>query len=637
MCGFVGVCSFSEDTRQWLAQLERANSLLSHRGPDDASYFESLKCSFGFRRLKIIDLSDKGRQPFSDARGVHTLVFNGEIYNYLELREELVAKGHHFETASDTEVLLKGLIEWGEDCLNKLNGMFAFCWWDSEKSQLMLARDRFGEKPLFYRRTKNGLIFASEIKGLFPLMETPAEPNQDAIYSYLEHGDLDIAPHTFFENIYSVLPAHRIVANKSGFTEAAYWKLRAYSTHHQRPSEQFRELFLSSLKLRTRSDVPVGTCLSGGLDSSAIVCGLSHLEDNKIISSTSRKTFSACYQQYDERPQIRAVVKQSKSQCFMTTPVPRGVTDLAALIGFHDEPFHSFAAFASYSVMKLASENGVKVVLNGQGADESLAGYGAYVTPYLIDTFFSRGPLQAYRAARGARAVSRSTVRSLLWDSAKLSVRSYLGPKLRDLGITGKPSQSKCYQLTQESFASTATRLQPLNLQRVNSHLKQQLQASLFIAKLPIYLRVEDRNSMANSIESRLPFLDHRLVEFVFTVPPWQFMNDGKNKRLLRDGMADILPSKVLDRKDKFGFPIPQSDWLFSLFRDEVEELLANLSTEMRSILQSDALLPLYREHIAHLHGKRDKGGPSQFWFRVISLELWFRHVELLKSYCYAT
>ena len=306
MCGFVGVCSFDADTRGWSDQLRIANGLIAHRGPDDEAFFLSKPLSMAFRRLKIIDLTDHGRQPFTDATQRYTLVFNGEIYNYVELREELRALGYHFTTKSDTEVLLNGLIEWGSECFDRLNGMFAFGWWDAMEQQLLLARDRFGEKPLFYAHSEGRIVFASEIKALFPLLRSAPEPNLDAIYSYLEWGESDIAPSTFFSGVYSLPQASRLVFSKEGIRESSYWILSEKNTHFADVGEQFRELFLDSLRLRSRSDVPLGTCLSGGLDSSAIVCGLSHLEDRKLIEPTSRKTFSACYQRYDESPQIRA-------------------------------------------------------------------------------------------------------------------------------------------------------------------------------------------------------------------------------------------------------------------------------------------------------------------------------------------
>jgi len=634
MCGFVGICSFQEDSRAWSGPLRIANRLLAHRGPDDEGFFDSPDISLGFRRLKIIDLSDKGRQPFSDKTKRHTLVFNGEIYNYVELREELRSKGYRFQTESDTEVLLNGLIEWGDACLERLNGMFAFGWWDAVEKRLVLARDRFGEKPLFYMRTKDGILFASEIKALFPLMKCPAEPNLDAIYSYLEYGDLDIAPHTFFSGVYSLRQANRLIVTENQFAESPYWELSEHCDAISNPGEKFRELFLDSLRLRSRSDVPIGTCLSGGLDSSSIVCGLSHLEDQGSILPTSRKTFSACYAQYDERPQIRAVVKQSRSQSFLTTPCPKSLSELGDLVAFHDEPFHSFATFASYSVMKLAKENGVTVVLNGQGADESLAGYGTYVVPYLVDTFFGKGILPAYRAARGSGELSRSSFSSILLQAAQYSLRSWLSPTLRSFGLRGRSQPGKCFELLDGEFASTSNRLEQSTPENIKGHLKKHLFRSLFTAKLPLYLRVEDRNSMANSMESRLPFLDHRLVEFLFRVPPWEFIAEGKNKRMLRDGMSSLLPSEVTDRKDKFGFPIPQSDWLFENLKEDVEELLENLSPEFERILQSKELLPLYKKHGINRKLNKDKGAPSQFWFRVVCLEHWFRHVKYLSEYC---
>ena len=324
--------------------------------------------------------------------GRYWIVFNGEIYNYRELRSELAGHGITFRTQSDTEVLLKSYIHWGEACLSRFNGMFAFLIWDQQEQTLFGARDRFGEKPFYYAETSEGIYFASEIKAMFPLLGEVPDANLAVIRNYIQSRQADASTETFYEGIRSIPPAHKLDVRKGSMTIRRYWQLEAFETSCTDPVERIRELFLDSVRLRMQADVPVGTCLSGGIDSGAIACCIPRVLRSETNGS-SRKTFTAAYPEFDESDLVEEINRKTGSLGHSIIPTPDSLDDLSTLLRFHDEPFHSFTVFASFQVMKLARENGVTVLLNGQGADELLAGYGKYIKAYLRDLVRQRSRL----------------------------------------------------------------------------------------------------------------------------------------------------------------------------------------------------------------------------------------------------
>jgi len=623
VCGFVGVYSNHEDGGVAERDLRAATLLLEHRGPDDEAYYGGAGFAAGFRRLKILDLSDRGRQPMADETGRYHIVFNGEIYNYREVRETLYQEGWTFRSATDTEVLLKAYIHWGSDCLGRLNGMFAFLIWDQQERRLFGARDRFGEKPLYYVQVPDGFWFASEIKALVRLLGRTRDFRPGVVRNYLQNGVADLSTDTFYKGIDAVPAAHWLSVAEGKLRIGPYWRLEASERFRGDPIAAFRDLFLDSLRLRTRSDVPVGTCLSGGLDSGAIVCGLPLVTD-EASSQVTHKTFTANYREYDEELYVELVNRRSGSTGYAITPEPSSLATLEEMLWFHDEPFHSFGPWAGYEVMRLARSQGVVVLLNGQGADEVLGGYPSSLRYYLAE-LLQRGRVgRAMVAARGARSLVQVGAARTLAASIALVLRQCVSRSF-PLGRFRQGQQRRRSRrdaidhcMLRGDFLDAAEEDPAADVSSpITGLLKRDLHLSQIGAHLPLYLRVEDRNSMAHSIESRLPFLDHRLAELVFSMDPELFMNHGKNKYILRSAMRGILPDEVLDRRAKFGFPVPQARWIYHNLREPIRDLL-----RVRNL--GDGIF-----YDARLRARFDADAASQnaetavFWFRVVSFLLW--------------
>src|SRR2546427_815220 len=412
MCGIAGLYNTSGRPVD-LHVLEAMTQVQAHRGPDGEGYAlmtigrqekpfsvrgqlqDSLASGahpyavgFGHRRLAIVDLTLGGHQPMATPDERCWVTYNGEIYNYLELRDELRAHGHRFRSGSDTEVLLAAYRQWGEDCVRRFNGMFAFALWDGDRRRLFCARDRLGEKPFYYHWNGEQFAFASEIKGLLAAGVRPS-PNHRAMYDYLEGGALDYGDATFFENVRQLPPAHCLILDGQRLALARYWDVppggEGPSRSPRETAAQFRDLLRDAVRLRLRSDVPIGTCLSGGLDSSSIVCVANelmfgdHPEVSRELVGERQKTFSACFDDpaYDERRFIRPVLDRTGAESYYAFPDPKEfAATLLQLIWQQDEPFGSTSVFAQWNVMRLASRTGVKVALDGQGADELLTGNG---------------------------------------------------------------------------------------------------------------------------------------------------------------------------------------------------------------------------------------------------------------------
>ena len=622
MCGFVSAVSFEGQPRQ--ETLRFATTQLAHRGPDDEAFYFSQAFSAGFRRLKILDLSERGRQPMTDPSGRFCIVFNGEIYNYLELRNELKQHGLRFRTDTDTEVLLTAYLQWKEGCLSRLNGMFAFLIWDSEKQELFGARDRFGEKPLFVAQTPRGIFFASEIKALFPLLGHVPDYRPGVVQQYLTQGVCDVGRETFYQGIDSLPAAHILVVKNGSLHISRYWELVEREPFRGDAIGAFRELWLDSLRLRLRSDVPVGSCLSGGLDSGAIVCGLPHVLGVESTNVT-RKTFTAAYTEYDESKEVTLVNAQSGSTGYSIVPRPDGLESLSRLLWFHDEPFQSYSVFAGHEVMRLAKQEGVTVLLNGQGADELLAGYGDFLTPYVAQLLREGRLPSAIDGLSGAGVRRNQGVTSCLAESLRLvASRGAIGHWYRAARSRWKTDSSPSRQWNLRPEFIEAAKNDPLERRPsgTSNLLKSEIIQETSCAPLPLFLRVEDRNSMANSIESRLPFLDHRLAELVFSFPTRVFMQGGENKHLLREAMRGILPEAVRTRKDKFGFPVPQAPWVFDGLAGVLDDAPSARAFAERGIFDVAAL----RRRLDRERGSGDRTSWSfLFFFRVLCLESWLR------------
>lgn len=553
MCGIAGIIYEGRPCEAVTSAVRRMIKLQHHRGPDGEGFYETVGASLGHCRLAIIDLSDTGHQPMADSEGRCWITFNGEIYNYLELAEELRGLGYRFKGKSDTEVLLAAYQQWGEACVQRLRGMFAFAIWDKNKHRIFAARDRLGIKPFHYCTVgRRRFAFASELKALLDLLPE-RRVNIQLARDFLAWNLLDHeAAETMLIGIKRLPPAHALTWRPGEeIILWRYWSLNISEELETSPAQRsklvaaFRRHFEESVSLHLRSDVPVGTCLSGGLDSSSIVCVVSaELRRRGAWREDWQHTFSACFKEprLDERPYIRAVTVATGCRSHFVFPSGERLRqELNTWLWHQEEPVGNFGPYAHYCVARLASEQGIKVLLDGQGADEQLAGYRKFILVYLW---------QLLRAQRRARAIREAMAFFCSLEILRTS-RFFEGRRYLLNSVPG------------------ATLLWPDNsqLQRpgdlgLRESLGRRLEADLTRFSLPVLLRYEDRNTMAFGIESRVPFVDHPFVEWLATVPADLRLSGGWTKRILRDALADILPECVRIRKSKLNFSTPESEWL---------------------------------------------------------------------------
>lgn len=565
MCGIAGILSFEGSVQQGL--LKKMADAIKHRGPDGEGFWTNQKGNIGFahRRLSIIDLTKTGDQPMHYADGRYTIIFNGEIYNYLELKEFLLQKNYTFHSTSDTEVLLALYDLKKEKALDDLDGMFAFAIWDEKEKILFCARDRFGEKPFYYHRGKNFFAFASEIKALFQL-DIPRTVNMKHVYDYLLYGtseNMHEPDTTFFENINQLEPSHYLTVDQKGNSKKKrYWDIdfeNALPVEEKQAEEKFRELFTTSVERRLRSDVPVGSSLSGGLDSSSIVMMIDKIKHHR----QQQKTFSARFPGFvrDETPYMNLVIQNSNVEPHFVIPSPESILNNLQKITYHHEwPVGSMSVTSQYEVMKLTKDNHIKVLLDGQGADEVLAGYTMYWPYYLMQLF--RQDRKKYRAVKQGLEKLHGQKMALppLLHFYLQSYSQKLYKRLLDIRRKMKRPDSPFFNGIEPELVKRYRKEQ--NPIYKPSHLKELLCHATMRYGLNELLRYADRNSMAHSVEVRLPFLSHQLVEFVFSLPDDFLIHNGWTKYILRKSMSDILPSEITWRKDKVGYEPPQQDWL---------------------------------------------------------------------------
>ncbi len=607
MCGIAGIIGGENlgDTRL----LKLMTGALSHRGPDGDGHWISPEglVGLGHRRLAVIDLSDGGRQPMRYADGRFTITYNGEIYNYIELRDELKARGYSFSTECDTEVLLALFAEEREDCLQFLDGMFAFAIWDREEHQLFCARDRFGEKPFYYSMQGDRLFFASEMKALWAA-GLPREAKGAAIFNYLAHGDTfdpTDATATFYEGIYKLPAAHYFIArpNETDPKPIRYWDIDQANIDtaigEKETIERFRELLLQSVRRRLRSDVKVGSSLSGGLDSSVIVSAVAQLSRNENFSQS---TFSARFPGFarDEGRFMQTMIDSVPNvhPLFVFPTSSDLADDLDQLIYHQEEPFGSSSIYAQFAVMRLAKENGTTVMLDGQGADELLAGYHYYFSDYFREirrgdkSMYASEKSAFYDLYRGQAVSSGPGIRSAFVDR--------LPPQLENNLRVAKDRVKHALSplMSREFYAEFQGRSHRVNICKPKT-LGESLARSTTGGALEELLRYADRNSMAHSREVRLPFLSHELAEFVFSLPAQFKIRGGVTKYVMRRAFSEDLPREIINRHDKIGYETPQQRWL-----------------EDPSIVErmDDAVSGLKRRGIVHDSFNYHSHGPVKSW-----------------------
>jgi asparagine synthase (glutamine-hydrolysing) len=622
VCGVFGVLSCAD--RRLRVCVNAALHSIAHRGPDGEGIWhrpvdEPPFVSFGFRRLAILDLSELAAQPMHADDSTCSIVFNGEIYNFKELRAELMGYGYRFSSSGDTEVLLAAYRHWGERCLERLNGMFAFAIWDERRHRLFVARDRFGEKPLFYffNEERTAFVFASEMKALVASGMVPLRMHEDALRRYVRYDILDGDEQSLYVGVYRLLPGRSLTV------ELADGRLQQRVTRYWFPenvspsglgldqaAEGLRELLTDSVRLRLRSDVPVGTSLSGGIDSSAIVCLI-----RQLGARGGQKTFSARMEDpaLDESRFINAIKDATGLQGFEVVPRAEDLTALFPLLCRHmEEPFPATSMFAQFMVMKLARDNNVTVLLDGQGADELLGGYSHYFKLRYGDMVrrlnFREFCNEHARYREHHNGLGVLTGKGILaaflpesavrWRGFEYQVQHEFEQWWRDDWLFGSRSAASTGSAT-PYFGRFDARL-------MDDALNGPLQA---------LLRYGDRNSMAWSREVRQPFLDHRVAEFVFALDASAKIGDGTSKIVLRKAMRGIVPQVILDRHDKLGFQAPLANWLGDKLSSWSEAMLEQACDELVG-----RLAPNIVDRFRRLTRPLDEWGMARCIFRILTL-----------------
>jgi asparagine synthase (glutamine-hydrolysing) len=621
MCGIVAIYDRKNKAID-PGLLKMMGDSIRHRGPDDEGAFFDNNLGFYHKRLSIIDLKS-GRQPMSD--GHNTIVFNGEIYNYIELRQELVQKGYQFETHSDTEVILKMYREYGEQAVNRLNGMFAFVIYDKQKQKLLAARDHFGIKPLYIFHKKNLLILASEIKAMLLHPEVTPSFSQESLNEYLTFQFV-LGDNTLFKNIKKLLPGHYLIIDLQQPEKKQlikYWEPEFITDHHHTLDYfvyELQRLLEDTIKIQMRSDVPVGTYLSGGMDSSIVTILASRYYQEGL------KTFTGAFKEgkaFDETPYAKIVGEHCKAQMHLVFPSDKEFTDLLPrLIWQIDEPTVGPGLFPQYMVSKEASEQ-VKVVLGGQGGDEIFGGYTRYVIAYLE---------QALKGAIYETNDEGEHIVSLQSIVPNLSALKQYVPMMRNFWRKGAfeemdrryfhlidRSESVLDLYTDEFKQNFDKEIifrhfqQLFNHPDTKSYFNKMTNFDMF-GSLPGLLQVEDRVSMAVSLESRVPLLDKRIVNLIASMPVVMKFKGGELKYILKKAVKNILPEPILKRKDKMGFPVPLSQWAKNGASGFIKDVLLSKRCRERGIFspaKMEALIETERPYGRALWG-------------ALCLELWF-------------
>ncbi|MBN1672231.1 MAG: asparagine synthase (glutamine-hydrolyzing) [Kiritimatiellae bacterium] len=625
ICGYVSGTGLSNGRETVLKMI----ATLAHRGPDQQGELGDEKVRLGFCRLAILDLSHAGDQPMRDETGEYCITLNGEVFNYVELREQLKANGHEFRSTSDSEVALKAYMEWGTDCFRKFRGMWALSIWDKPRNRVVFARDYFGIKPLYFCHRPEGLFWASEIKA-FDAAFGPLEENRACAFDYVVYGLLDHTDQTLFKDVYQLRPGEMAVSTEgTRLQRQVYWNLEtALPEQRGRVAEtdaidRFRSLLLRGIDISLRSDVPVWILLSGGLDSSSIVSIVRHLYPDRAINTISVVHEDPAINEFEY---VEAVARHTNCRVEkITIDAGAWVEELDALVYHQDEPVPQTTAVNHWHLMKALRQQGVKVILSGQGIDEILYGYVPIFMGYLFADLFAqlrwRRLWKEMKAHRNLREDwPRMFQRDFLLRMLKGFVPSQTARAFRARYLDRSEALIRgavLHETRRRRDAYAPPRLAGLDLMR-NAGYRM-----LTAESIPQILHYEDRNSMAFSIEQRVPFLDPDIVSLVFSLPAGVIVRDGRSKWILREALRGILPEKVRVRLSKLGFSTPESQWVASKeFQTYVQD--QRLDTVLtQSIVDS--------EHFA-LRVKRLVAGKTAYspvFWRVYNYALWKKRFRL--------
>ncbi len=610
MCGING---FNWNDK---AKIACMNSVIKHRGPDDEGVLTGDSVSLGHVRLSILDLTSAGHQPMSNEDETLWITCNGEIYNCYELRKDLLRKGHIFKSMTDTEVIIHAYEEYGIECVDKFNGMWAFCIFDKTKNVLFLSRDRFGIKPLYYYFDGERFVFSSEISGILQ-HGIKIEPNNDVVFDFLYYNLTDHTEDTFFKSIKRLIPSNNLVFNLESKTVQLqrYYDLERKIGTERNDIQKTRDLFRDAVQKTLLSDVPVGSCLSGGIDSSAIVLAMEAMKkrESYTLNGSKIKTFSLTFpgQLVDESRYQQEIRTLIDSDHYFTSPYPGDlISDIYDLIHTQEEPFTGTSVYGQYRVMKLARENNIKVLLDGQGADEILAGYHYFLGFYYYELLRNLKVLKLMKEVKEYLSKSGSFLPVLFLF-------------MRVLPVFLKKLLYIHYKNTFLSQDFVKDHKHRIDIRWNISTLNEALVKSVLIYSLPHLLRFEDKNSMRFSIESRVPFLDYRFVEYALSTPADYKIHKGVTKYGFRKANKSVLPTSILCRFDKIGFSTPEEDWLKNeKVKKFVMSVINSESFKSREYWDWSKVKETYKRTLA---GKSPKWFVGTDIWRCVSVELWMR------------
>ncbi|HYF32002.1 MAG TPA: asparagine synthase (glutamine-hydrolyzing) [Chitinophagaceae bacterium] len=603
MCGISALVN-RNDQPVSRALLQNLNEKAIHRGPDGEGVFIENNVGLAHRRLAIIDLTSCGAQPMEKLDNIIT--YNGEIYNFVQLRKQLEMAGYTFHSRSDTEVILAAYDYWKEDCLSRFEGMWSLVIYDRKRERLFCSRDRFGQKPFHYAIIDNYFVVASEIKQIAALPGFRATWQPQVAFHFLNHGALNYSAETFFEGVHSLPAGHQLVYDlrTHSYTIRQWYEFKDNPVPKKisfpEAAAEFRRLFEQSVVARLQSDVNLGASLSGGLDSSAVCCVMQRLN-----GKTSHKSISVCWDdpQIDEQPYTDAIISTTGNDSVKVFPDINELHTncaLSRIIYAQDQPILSASYFAEFKLYEAAQTEGLTVMLDGHGADEYLGGYTAFNFYYLHGLLSSANLQHFYRQWKKIALMHTMPLSLFIRNCIELRYK-YLFP-----GIKPFLNQrwAKNYLEKDPALLSSSYDLKHFTLHQ------------LFVCSLPSQVHSADRNSMHHSIEARMPFLDHRLVEFVYNLPDTQKIRDGFSKAILRQALGDVLPEKVKNRQNKLGFPAPEVSWMrrnAAWVNQEITESMANFPGIFNE------------QYIKSLLASFTKSLPSDYsvLFRLISLNRW--------------
>ena len=624
MCGINGVISLNKQKlvpweSDMIPSIEIMNDTIAHRGPDSDGIYIKDPIAFGFRRLSIIDLDDTANQPMFSHNKKVVLVFNGEIYNYLELREKLVGKGYQFRTSSDTEVIINSYLEYGEDCVQHFNGMWAFAIYDFRKNKLFCSRDRMGVKPFYYYINDNKLFFSSELKAIHEATGIN-KANHSRVYQYLAYGYRLNDGQTFFEDCFELLPGTNLIVKNNKVKLKSFWSLKNNLFEHKEGvdyKEEFTELFKSAVKLRYRSDVPVALLLSGGLDSSAIARVTDNLITSGELGQNEINAFIASFPNFkdDETEIAREFVKTCDHIKLHEIQVDtkHTIASLEKLSYEFDHPMLSFNTVVHNQIMKACKDRGIKVVINGQGSDEALAGYDKTICgAYLLDQLISiKGNF--IKEFKCLNKENGYPIKYLFTQMAKTILRPPFASYLR------ARYQEKTIPCLNRDFVKANKGYQSLyKFSPSGGNLNNYLLDAIKNQDINAILHYEDVSSMNQSIEIRSPFLDYRMMEFAFSIPDSLKLKGGISKRILRETIGKELPDSITKNRQKIGFNTPFTDYITNdlVFKNYVAGILESDSFKAKNIWDAKKMVETFRN---------PSENPKFPYWRVLNLELWAR------------